>query len=496
MNRKVNQLTSYFQKTIAKLLPFLLLLLVVFFSFAKLSDQPVHQWDEARTGINAIEMLQNGDWINLHFGGQPDKIRAKPPLVVWWVAANFSIFGYNSFSLRLHSAIASVFIFFFIYQITRLYKPSIFAAGVILILLSVRGILGFHVGRTGDFDAVLLAFLLAGLYAFLLYLDFGRQKAIYAAAIAWGLAFYTKGPAMGILFPGVFIYTAVTGRLVWIVRQKKFYLALLLCSLFPVSWYLVLHYFGVQLENPEVSGKNAFERMFLYDLRDRFTETNFEGKREQADPLFLWHCLSENFALWHYLFFVVLAGGMINWIRNKISWQGIQKKRLLILSIAIWIPIGGLLSVVTVAKFWYFAPALPFVAITLVYGVEFLSQRLRWVIILFLFFWVFAMYFRYFGAKPKATEGSKTDDFFTPLIEENKERIRTSDTIMVVPPLPAQRVLLELYFTNPNVVYEANPQKSTDQGLLFSRSSLLDSDPALFLDFKMLANDENYVILE
>ena len=479
-------------------LSYLLVPLVIFFAFAKLGNQPIHQWDEARTGINAIEMLQNGDWINLYFGGEPDKIRAKPPLVIWWVATNFSILGYNTFALRLHSAIASVFIFLLVYKIIRLYKSPLFAAGVILILLSVRGILGFHVGRTGDFDAVLLAFLLAGLYAFLLYLEFDKPKAIYWAALAWGFAFLTKGPAMGILFPGIFLYLLLTKKLSWILKQRAIYFAGALCLLFPISWYLILYFFGVQLENPEVSGKNAFERMFLYDLKDRFTQTEFEGKTEQRDPLFLIHYLAENFAYWNYLFFTVFIGGLYLWLKNRMRWSFIEAQKLLLLSLSIWLSLGFFLSLVTVAKFWYFAPALPFVAITLMYGIEWTYLQKPWVITVFLGLWMTTMYFRYFGPKPQATAGSKEDDFFTALIQENQSLIENMDSILVVGELPEQRVLLELYFTNPNLVYsDRNPNLEylPEGSLFFYRVDEWIENELVTADAANIFADKNYGIL-
>ena len=490
--------TPFLSKLISpEKLSYLLIPLVLFFAFAKLGDHPVHQWDEARTGINAIEMLKNGDWINLHFGGEPDKIRAKPPFVIWWVATNFSIFGWNTFSLRLHSAIASVFIFLLIYKIIRLYEAPLFAIGVILVLLSVRGILGFHVGRTGDFDAVLMAFLLAGLYAFLQFLDFGKQHHIYWAGLAWGFAFLTKGPAMGVLFPGLFLYLILCGKLRWVLSQRVVYLGGTLCLLFPAAWYFTLYFFGVQLENPEVSGNNAFERMFLYDLKDRFTQTQFEGKAEHRDFFFIVHYLAENFKYWNYVFYLSLITGAFLWVRNKPSWKTIRSKKLLILSLCIWLSLGVFLSLVTVAKFWYFAPALPFLTITMVFILNFLYERKNWMWILFLGFWAFTMFQRYFGPKPIATDGSKQNDFFTTLIAENRTGFVESKAIILSGELPAQRVLLEIYFTNPNVVYDPQSQlfqTAKQNTLIFARKDLVPVIDGV--GERVVDQDKNYILLK
>lgn len=479
---------------------YLLLPLVLFFSFYRLGDQPVHQWDEARTGINAIEMLDNGDYINLYFGGEPDKIRAKPPLVIWLVAASFQTFGYNAWSLRLHSAVASVVIFLFLFMIVRLYESDIFALTCCLILLSVRGIIGFHVGRTGDFDAVLIAFLMGGLYFFLRFLEFNYQKDIYWAALFWGLAFLTKGPAMGVLFPGILVYLVFTKRLLPLFKRRDVYLAMALCLLFPVGWYLTVHFYGVQLEKPEVSGSNAFERMFLYDLLDRFTQTQFEGKTETSNPLFFFQCLKENFAVWHYLFYGTVLGAILLWVKKRLTPDRKipQPAPLLVLSVCIWFTLGLFLSLVTTVKFWYLAPALPFVAVTVVYGLKWCYERFKLTPYLFLVIWLFAMYFRYLGPKPQPTKGASTPDFYSGLVRQNKQVISNSSQVYVAPELPAQRILLQLYFANNQVKYLKTPislTKLNQNNILFIRREAYVDDP-IFQNLEQVGMDDHYVVLK
>lgn len=476
------------------------LLMAAFFVFFRLGQAPVEQWDEAHTGINAIEMLNNGDWINLYFGGEPDRIRAKPPLVIWMVAANFSLYGYSAFSLRLHSAIATIFIFFFLYQIVRLYQPPLFAFAVCLIVLSVRGIIGFHVGRNGDFDAVLIAFLFSGLYFFLRYLDFMRYHDIYIAALCWGLAFWTKGPAFAILFPGLMLYIILDGRLRHVLRLREIYKAAGIMILFPLIWYLIVHFWGHQLEDPLVSGQNAFERMFLYDLRDRFTNTTFEGKTETTDPLFLWYVLRENFRYWDLVFYAVLLGTLLRKLLSGLpNWEP-MRYRLLLLSVCCWVPLAILLSLATATKFWYFAPAIPFVAITTVSGLWWLYQKYPKVtVVAFSTFWLFCMYYRYLGPKPQATEGSKPVDVFTELIDRQQETLRTGSRIYQLGEWPAQRVLLDLYFANPNVTYgdvdDLLADNSPDLRVFIRRQDWQNWQQYLG-NFTIADEDEHYLILE
>lgn len=476
------------------------LALAIFLCFFKLGSTPIEQWDEAHTGINAIEMLQTGDYINLYFGGEPDRIRAKPPFVIWMVSTNFALFGYNAFSLRLHSAIAGVFIFFFLFKIVNLYRSPLFAFGVCLMLFSVRAIIGFHVTRTGDFDAVLIAFLFAGLYYFLRYLDFMRYHDIYKAAVLWGLAFFTKGPAFGLLFPGLLLYLLLDGRLLHVLRLREVYKAIGILLLFPICWYAVIYFFGHQLDDPVVSGRNAFERMFLYDIVDRFTQQEFEGKQESADPLFLWHVLRENFRYWDLVFYAVLLGGIIRKILTGLpNWEPLRY-RFTILSICIWVPLAIFLALGTNSKYWYFAPAVPFVAATAMSGVWWLYKQYPKIVVgSFLLFWLFCMYYRYLGPKPQPTEGSMPDEIYTQVVHRQTEKLAGEEKIYQVGPWPEQRVLLDLYFANPNVIYASTEEALSDPVgniSVFIRRETWEKQQERFVDFAIMDEDEFYLILE
>lgn len=476
------------------------LALAVFLCFFKLGSAPVEQRDEARTGINAIEMLQTGDYLNLNFGGEPDRIRAKPPFVIWMVSANFALFGYNPFSLRLHSAIAGVFIFFFLYKIINLYRPPLFAFGVCLMLFSVRAIIGFHVTRTGDFDAVLIAFLFAGLYYFLRYLDFMRYHDIYKAAILWGLAFLAKGPALGVLFPGLLLYLLLDGRLLHVLRLREVYKAIGILLLFPICWYVAIYFFGQQSEASTVSGQNVFERIFWHDIVERFTQNEFEGKSNTADPLFTWHVLREDFRHWDLVFYAVLLGGIIRkMITGLPEWEPLRY-RFTILSICIWVPLALFLSLGTNSEYWYFSPAVPFVAATTMSGIWWLYQQYPKIVVgSFLLFWLFCMYYRYLGPKPQPIGRSMPDEIYTQVVHRQTEKLADEEKIYQVGPWPEQRVLLDLYFANPNVIYaSANEALSDPESNIsvFIRREAWEQQRERFVDFAIMDEDEFYLILE
>lgn len=477
---------------------FCLIACVTFLAFAKLGQKPPHEWDESRTAINAIEMTNNGDWINLHFAGQPDQIRAKPPLLIWLVAASFHNFGYNVFSLRIPSAIATIFIFFFLFKIVHLYKPPWFAFTVGLMLLTVRGIIGYHVGRTGDFDALLLCFLLGGLYYFLQYVDFDQKRLIYPAGIFWGLAFMTKGPAMAVLFPGLLLYIIQTNRFK-LIFKKEMLLGMGLCAIFPIGWFITVHLFGHHGSHEVYSGNNAFQRMFLYDVVDRFTQTEFEGKTEVSDPFYLFRYLEISFKYWHYIFYLVVLLG----VSRMLFTIGYPKFRpdqlLLFLSINIWFSLGLVLSLGTATKPWYMAPAIPFVAITTLYGIEWLYnykyRRYKYIPHLFIAFVVFTGYMRYIYDDPNLPKVPETPA----LVSDNKEYLNQASELIYFGELPPQHILLGIYFVNTAIEFTKNQERLSDVsdgGLVFLPAALLEQPINQLSAFSIVGRDENYAILQ
>lgn len=373
----------------------LLLFVVSTLAFFQLSEHRLYEWDESHTAINAVEMMYNGDIFNLYYAGQPDELRAKPPLFIWMVVGAFELFGINKWSLRLPSALATIAIFGILFQLIAHYRSRQFAFMTCLILLPVKAIIGFHVGRTGDFDAVLLMCLLAALHQLLQYLDpptttspdvaiesaqsaFGSPHHLHLSAVGFGLAFWIKGPAMAVLSPGILLYLLLTRRLRSFLNHRAAWRALGITLLFPVAWFAVVHFFGVKIAQPQYAGADSFERMFLYDLLERFTDPGFEDQTAATWGWYFFRCLDESFIIWNYVFFIVLGGGIWYFFRQKEKIYPFPSRwKLLVLSTCIWTTLGLFLSVVTTAKWWYLAPAFPFVAITTYWGIDALHQYLQ-----------------------------------------------------------------------------------------------------------------------
>jgi 4-amino-4-deoxy-L-arabinose transferase-like glycosyltransferase len=349
----------------------IVLLCGLFLEIWKIGQHPAEEWDEARRGINALGMIYHDDYLQYHYLNEVDTFNTKPPLTVWLIALNFKIFGVSHFALRFHSIIAILLFFYFSIKLVLLYRDKIYAALFLGIIISVQGIIGFHVGRSGDTDSLLLFFLMAFVYYFLLYRDFGKQWSLYVAALFFGLAFYTKSVAAFIIIPGMLFYLLITGDRKSFFK-KEFIISMVIALLFVFSWG-VLSTFG----NQEGSSDNSlWERIFSIDLYQRFTDRDFEAG---YDPFYIIHVLDMNFNIWNYILYL---GGIVGLYRViKLKNQGlILENRLRLFSLSVVTSYIVILTLSMNKHQWYLAPALPFFAILTVEFIYFLKERVHLVL--------------------------------------------------------------------------------------------------------------------
>jgi len=208
--------------------------------FGHLNETPLQLYDEQRLANNALEMANSGDWITTTFHGQPDYWNPKPPLMIWLQAFNLQLFGYNELSLRLPSAIAALLTCILLFGFCReLLKKQLLGIITIIALVSSSGYVMLHGTRTGDYDALLTLFLTgSGLYYFA-FLQWSEKKFLNIAFLFLALAFLTKGIAVLMILPGLFLYTLWTRKLRVVLKTKQFYIGGLL-SIAPVLLYFIL----------------------------------------------------------------------------------------------------------------------------------------------------------------------------------------------------------------------------------------------------------------
>jgi len=189
--------------------------LVAAFFLADLSWLPMRLWDESRLAVNAAEMVLTGQHLVTTYGFAPDLWNTKPPLAINLMAMSIELFGFNTFAVRLPSALAAIGtiigVIVFVRAITRSLGWGLVAG---LVLASSSGFYGFHAGQTGDYDALLT--LLTTAYGMLLFvaLDGDRRRPGLAVTVGVlvGLAVLTKGIAGVIPGTGCAVYALLFAR--------------------------------------------------------------------------------------------------------------------------------------------------------------------------------------------------------------------------------------------------------------------------------------------
>ncbi len=429
------------------------MLLAAAFVFYQSGQMPVVEWDEARNGLNALEMLRNGDWLNYYYAGEPDNWNAKPPLLIWLIALSFRCFGYHELSLRLPTLLASLLCIHYLFRLVSLFKSQYYALLVCLCLLGVSGFMGVHVAKTADFDVLLLGFILGGLYHLTGYAFSGQRQSIYMAALFLALAGLTKGFTVLMVFPALVAYT-------WLTFDKNKWnfdllVACLLIVLGMVAWPLVQYKFGALYSNAAY-GANAVEVMWWNDVWARFTNQNFsEGSpKSWQDYFYFFVYLDSKFAYWYIAFYATLwlAVRKLAKVGPHSFWQRLRSDPLLLLSVLMLVPIGLFLSLVPNVHFWYMTPALPFLAIlsswSLLYFWQYNHQLLRLAIVLFCVANLAIRWQRLSEYPPRPA-----------IFDQSRAALREASQISLYGKLPSQDLLLYINFENEHILYKKGSSK-------------------------------------
>ncbi len=440
----------------------IIFIIAAIFSFWKLGEGDLNEWDESEYGQNALEMIRTGDYVHYYYAGKPDTWNAKPPLSVWLIVIAYKLFGYNAFALRFFSAIASILFFIFAYKLVRLYATEKFTLYSCLILLSCKAIIGFHVGRTGDADALLVLFLTAFLYYFILFAEFHKKSSIYFSAIALGLAFYAKGTAAFLFIPGLFIYLIAIGKLKSVLLSSEFRKGLALTFLIISSWIFILLINGQEFKSDTNYGsKSVLETMFLHDTVNRLTDADF--KEAEVDRLYFIRYLDVRLNIWNYFFYLSFLIGAIELVRrNKLSDGAI------LLSICVSIPAIVLLTFSVSKHEWYLAPFAIFFTVIITKGIFYLNEKYSWFKLIGYGVLIFTLGRQFTTLN---TPKRETVKFF----EANRDLFSEKDTLQILH-IPSQDYFLYLNWYGKSVLIDEKPEYRKNR-LLFldSRHNVIDT---------------------
>jgi len=215
--------------------------------FLHLGFGALYRWDESTNALQAYDMLQDGHFLRRYFLGYPDNWETKPPLLLWLQAIFMKLFGYNEFAIRLPAALAALatvclMLRFFIKDL-KLPWAGIFS---VLVLLTSAGYLRMHVTRTGDHDALLIFFLVGGLiffYKFLHGIAIKRKQSFCLFVLCLIGGILTKSIAGLYFAPGLLVFTILSKKFLWTIKQSIFWLGVLSFIIVIGSYYGLTEYY-------------------------------------------------------------------------------------------------------------------------------------------------------------------------------------------------------------------------------------------------------------
>lgn len=247
-------------KTLDCILILGLLILCYIIFFRHLGEFTIRLWDEGRNAVNALEMVKNKNIFITYFNGVPDMWNVKPPLHIWLVAIFFKLFGVSELTLRLPSAISATLIVLIIYIFSlKVLKNRWIGLLGSLIILSSMGFPDIHIGRSGDYDALLTLFTFLGsIFTFIYFQNFNK-KYLYYAGLFWTLAILTKSVAGLLLIPGIILFSVFDKKILKLIKQPSFWKTFLLLILTIGIYYggreILNHGYLKAVLNEEILGR-------------------------------------------------------------------------------------------------------------------------------------------------------------------------------------------------------------------------------------------------
>ena len=218
---------------------FLLALLIFTPVFSHLNSIPIRVWDEARLAWNAINMMENGNYLVTYFNGNPEMWNTKPPLMIWSQVFFLKIFGIGEIPIRLPSALSALFtcMAMLVFSI-RYLKSFWFGFIAILVLITSNGYINDHASRTGDYDAMLTLFITTTALFFYSFMEKSRNLYLYLFYISISLAVFTKGIAGLFFIPAFLLFAIQQKKFRSMIGNRHFYFGAIIFGILVGSIYL------------------------------------------------------------------------------------------------------------------------------------------------------------------------------------------------------------------------------------------------------------------
>jgi 4-amino-4-deoxy-L-arabinose transferase-like glycosyltransferase len=390
-------MTPFFNLTYTKSIISILAIGLLTFIF-NLHNPVVREWDEATYGINAFEMSNSSQPLVVTFLGQSDVYNSKPPFGVWLMAISTKIFGFNTFSLRFASAFLSLlltlYIFHFIYkQFNNIHWALISS----ITLMSSIGFTGWHEARSGDFDAIVAAFICAFVLSSFQLLNNNLSKGWLFPFLFLTLACLTKGVYGLVAIPGVIAFFIYKNRLKFIMSHWQLYLGTSVFLATFMGYYFIREYLTPGYLNAVLQNEVG-ERIFL------------EKNIHKTEIPFYYHTLKLLF--YRFQPFILL----LPFVAYKFWFEPNNKKReLLAILILAALSVWTIISFSKTKLVWYDGSLYPLLAILIGY---YLSHQTR-LKLKSIYVILGAIWLSVFGLNQCEKDSFKFPDFLNKLRNEN-----------------------------------------------------------------------------
>lgn len=215
--------------------------------FHRLDAKALHTWDESLFATRAFYLAHHGqyftNWNQVDHCQLPHP-NTKPPLAGLIQAISFNTIGYTRLALRLPVAIMGVLISILLVYWVRHAKLGVFTAFLAgIILLANEGFNAQHILRSGDHDVPLTFWLILSVYSAFQYGVSKNQKAWAILIFVFtALAVLTKSIMGLMLLPAIAIYLIIVHKPKVILKQKAFYIGILVLITSVSSFYLIMDY--------------------------------------------------------------------------------------------------------------------------------------------------------------------------------------------------------------------------------------------------------------
>lgn len=312
----------------------------------------IADWDEARHGVNAYEMVESGNYIVNTYSHEYDYWNLKPPLSYWLIAASYQLFGFSPFALRLYSALSFILLAV-ICSVFLIRKYSLRAGAILVWILAgcKSFVLAQHLFRSGDADALFVLFHTVGIIA-LMCME-RNQKWLCVSTLCVSLAFLTKSWHAATLFVIIAVVLFVSGK--WKKLTKQTWIGATICLIGPVIIWM--------MARTMADGTKFFEEMVSYDLLSR-SSTVFNS--QVYGPLFYVEQLlaSPDIVV---LLLISIVGIIAVTIKKKMApWRNYT---VLCLVVGILVPLV-LFSIVRTKLYWYVYSAYPVICLSAAICIE------------------------------------------------------------------------------------------------------------------------------